>query len=105
MANFKKTSRYSSAILSKNRSGKNFIILRNQIKLVSSEGDTFLTITKEIQQRPDLVSHIAYGDSSYWWIIYEFNGIKDPFFSLKLNDILRIPTKENVLLAMSQLEG
>ena len=103
MANFKTTSRYSEAILTKNRSNQNFIILRKPIQLEPEEGDTFLTITQEFLQRPDLVSYAAYGNSDYWWVIYEFNGIRDPFFGLKLNDILRIPPIENVLLAISLL--
>ena len=69
MANFKQTSRYREAIVTKNRSNKNFIILRNTLKLDPGAGDTFLTITQELLHRPDLVSYAAYGNAEYWWVI------------------------------------
>lgn len=103
MANFKQTSRYRDAVVTKNRSNQNFIILRNPIKLEPGAGDTFITVTKELLQRPDLISYAAYGNPNYWWVIYEFNGIRDPIFGLKLNDILRIPPIEDVLQAISLL--
>ena len=104
MSNFKNTSRYSQPVVSKNRSNKTFIVPRSPIKIESGEGDTFLTITQELLIRPDLISQRAYGNSEYWWVIYEFNGIIDPLFDLKLNDVLRIPPIENVLIAISLLE-
>lgn len=104
MANFKSTSRYKRAVVTSNRSNKNFIILRRPIEITEDQGDTFITITQEILKRPDLISQVAYGNSEYWWVIYEFNNIRDPLFELKLNQILRIPAIERVLAAISALE-
>jgi nucleoid-associated protein YgaU len=104
MANFKPTSRYSTATVTANRSGKNFIILRNAITLDPDQGDTFVTVTQEIKNRPDLIAQTFYGNTEYWWVIYEFNGIRDPLFELKLGQILRIPAIERVLTAVSKLE-
>jgi hypothetical protein len=104
MANFKKTSRYKRAVVTSNRSGQNFIILRNPISLEPDQGDTFFTVTQEVQKRPDLISQTFYGNPDYWWVIYEFNQIRDPLFELKIGQILRIPALERVLAAIEQLE-
>ena len=104
MANFKRTSRYKKAIVTTNRVGQEFIILRKPIELEPSENDTFFEVTQEVLKRPDLVAQTFYGNTDYWWVIYEFNGIKDPLFELKMGQILRIPALERVLTAIEQLE-
>lgn len=104
MANFKNTSRYKRAIVTTNRSNKGFILLRKPLNLSPDQGDTFFTVTQEVIKRPDLISHTFYGNADYWWAIYEFNGIRDPLFELKLGQILRIPDLNRVLRAISELE-
>lgn len=104
MANFKRTSRYKRAIVTTNRSNQNFIILRKPLVLEQADGDTFFEVTQEVLKRPDLVAQTFYGNTEYWWVIYEFNGIKDPLFELKMGQILRIPALERVLVAIEQLE-
>lgn len=39
--------------------------------------DKFYEITKDVEFRPDLVSHYMYGVPDYWWRIMEVNGMKD----------------------------
>jgi len=57
----------------------------------ASETDTFLTVTKPFEFRPDLVSYRVYGTADYWWKILQFNQINDIFgFKAGLN--IRIPT-------------
>lgn len=104
MANFKRLSRYTGGILEKNRSGKEFLVLRLPLNLEPSDGDVFVEITQDLIQRPDLIAHKAYGNASLWWVIYEFNGIRDPLFELKMGQIIRIPELERVLKAIEELE-
>ena len=104
MANFRGTSRYSKAIVTTNRDNKAFILLRRPLKLDSDQGDTFFEVTQEVIQRPDLIAQTFYGNVEYWWAIYEFNGIRDPLFELKLGQILRIPDLGRLLQALSKLE-
>lgn len=104
MANFKKNTRYTGGKVSKNRSGQDFLILRRQLQLEKSDGDVFVTITGEDVKRPDLVAQKAYGDPSLWWAIYEFNGIRDPLFDLKVGSQIRIPEIERVLAAIDKLK-
>lgn len=104
MANFKKLSRYTGATVTKNRSGKDFLILRRPLQLEPGDGDIYVTITQELEHRPDLVSFKAYGIPDLWWAIYEFNGIRDPLFNLRQGMILRIPELERVLSAIEALE-
>lgn len=105
MANFKDLTRYTGALVAKDRSGEDFLILRRQLGLEPEEGDTFITITQDIEKRPDLMSSRVYGTPDLWWVIYEFNGIRDPFFELKQGTSLRIPALERVLDAISELEN
>lgn len=104
MANFKRNSRYTGGTVTKNRSGQDFLILRRPLQLEPADGDVFVTVTKEDEKRPDLVSQKSYGRPDLWWAIYEFNGIRDPFFELRAGMQLRIPEIERVLLAIQDLE-
>jgi len=103
MANFKSTSRYGRGVAAKTRDNKNFLVLRRPIEIKEDASDIFITVTQEYAQRPDLVSFSVYGTVEYWWVIYEFNNIKDPLFGLKRGQILRIPAIERVLAAIEQL--
>lgn len=104
MANFRKYSRYSNGLITTNRNNKNFIILRRPLNLTQSEDDTFIVITQEYEKRPELLSSKAYGIPDLWWAIYEYNGIMDPLFDLKANQVLRIPSLNRVLAAINNIE-
>lgn len=103
MANFKKNTRYTNGQLAKNRSGQQFIVLRKPLILDEDEGDVFVTIGKDLQYRPDLISNKAYGTPDLWWAIFEFNGISDPLFGLRIGQILRIPELNRLLRAIELL--
>lgn len=103
MANFKSTSRYGRGIAAKTRDNKNFLVLRRPIEIKEDASDVFITVTQEFEKRPDLLSQNVYGTTEYWWVIYEFNNIKDPLFGLKSGQVLRIPAIERVLAAIEQL--
>lgn len=105
MANFKLYSRYFNGTVATNRSGQNFLLLRQPLNLGTNSRDTFVTITKEIENRPDILASQLYGNPDLWWVIYEFNGISDPFFELKAGQILRIPELERVLSSIRSLES
>lgn len=103
MANFKPQSRYTNGLVTKNRSGKDFLILRRPLNLAEDDGDVFVMVTQELEKRPDLVAAKAWDNPELWWVIYEFNGIRDPFFDLKAGMLLRIPQLDRVLLAIESL--
>jgi hypothetical protein len=103
MARFKENSRYTGGIVSKNRSNKQFLVLRQPLNLQPDDGDIFVTVTKELVNRPDLVSTKTYAIPDLWWVIYEFNNINDPLFGLNTGQILRLPQLERVLTAISNL--
>ena len=58
---------------------------------VTSETDSFLTITKAFEFRPDLVSYKVYSTPDYWWKILEFNGMMD-IFDFKNGKNIRLPS-------------
>jgi hypothetical protein len=49
------------------------------------------TIPKEVENRPDLLSFLAYGTSGYWWLLILFNGILDPYTELTADKEIKIP--------------
>ena len=103
MARFKRLSRYTGGIVTKNRSEEDFLILRNLLNLPEDEGDIFVEVTQDLLKRPDLVATKAYNVPELWWAIYEFNGIRDPLFELTLGQVLRIPEIDRLEAAIEQL--
>lgn len=103
MANFKRFSRYTGGTVAANRSNQNFLVLRRPLGLEPDSTDTVVIVTQELEKRPDLVSFKAYGSPDLWWVIYEFNMIRDPFFELLQGQILRIPSIERVMEAIDNL--
>lgn len=104
MANFKRNSRYSKGLVATNRSNKPFLVLRRPLALEPSEDDTFIVVTQEYTKRPELLSSKVYGTPELWWVIYEFNGIMDPLFDLKIDQVLRIPSLDRVVQAIQNIE-
>mgnify|MGYP005826865615 CR=1 FL=1 len=43
------------------------------------------------EHRPDLISSVYYGTSTFWWMILLFNNITDPFEGLNTGDRILIP--------------
>ena len=105
MANFKDFTRYTGGIASRTRSGKSFLVLRPPLNLEDDEGDTVLRVPTNLIRRPDLLSAQVYGTPHLWWVIYEFNGIKDPLFEITTGTILKIPELSRVLEAIQSLEN
>lgn len=103
MANFKSLTRYTNGQIAENRNGEDFLVLRNPLELEPSDDDIYVTITNTYINRPDLISYTAYGDRRLWWVVLEFNNIKDPFFDLNLGQIIRLPSKPRVLEAIQNL--
>jgi hypothetical protein len=105
MANFKRLSRYTGGTVTKNRSLQDFLILRKPLNLKEGEGDIFVEITQDLEQRPDLIAQKAYEDPNLWWVVFEFNEIRDPLFDLVAGQLIRLPALDRVLEAVEELEG
>ena len=103
MANFKTNTRYTNGIVVKNRSGKDFLVLRKNLFLQEASSDTLTIVTQEYINRPDLLSSKVYGTPDLWWAIYEFNNIRDPLFDLKVGQIVRIPNINRLLQAIANI--
>jgi len=103
MARFKTFSRYTNGKQTKNRNSEDFLVLRNSLDLEEGEDDIFVEVNEELVGRPDLIAFKAYENSDLWWVIYEFNNIRDPFFDLGLGDIIRLPSKERLINAINKL--
>lgn len=103
MANFKKLARYTNGIITKTRSEIDFLVLRNALILDPADGDIFVEITADLAKRPDLISNKAYSTPDLWWVIYDFNNVRDPLFGVKPGQIFRIPEINRVLDAIKKL--
>ena len=103
MANFKEFTRYTNGVADKNRSGQDFLVLRKPLNLEPQESDTFVTVSQELLNRPDMISYDVYGTVDLWWVIFEFNKINDPLFDLKLGQQIRIPDKDRVIEAINKI--
>lgn len=103
MANFKRNTRYTNGLTSKNRSGVNFLLLRKLLNLTTDPGDTTVAVKQEDILRPDLISQKSYDVPDLWWVIFEYNNIQDPMFELREGQILKIPAIERVLQAIQNL--
>jgi len=103
MANFKTNTRYTNGSVAKNRTGKDFLVLRRSLFLKEASTDTLVVVTQEYLHRPDLLSSKVYGTPDLWWAIYEFNNIRDPLFDIKLGQILRIPDINRLLKAIADI--
>jgi len=59
---------------------------------VNDANDTVWMIDHDkFVNRPDAIAHKFYGNSKYWWLIAEKNGISDPFTEFYKGRKLRIP--------------
>jgi hypothetical protein len=104
MARFLQGSRYTNGVVSTNRDGNQFLILRNILSLAPSENDSFVTVTNEMISRPDILSYVAYQRPDLWWAILDVNGIKN-VFSLQVNQKLRVPQLSDILSAINTLNN
>lgn len=103
MANFKPLNRYTNGIVTFTRNNEQFLVLRESLQLEQDNTDVFVTINQDLIRRPDLISFKAYGNPDLWWVIYEYNQIRDPIFDLRIGQIIRIPSIDRVTAAISKL--
>lgn len=52
---------------------------------------SYYRVAEEDLMRPDLISHKAYGDVSFWWVICVVNNIQNPLLDLSVGQQLQIP--------------
>ena len=68
---------------------------RHYFKELDLKSYTTFEVTLGFENRIDLVAYECYGNCSLWWVIAEYNEIKDPFF-LPLGTKLIIPSRESL---------
>jgi len=103
MARFLSDSRYTNGVVSVNRNGQQFLVVRNLLVLNPAPTDSFITVTNEMINRPDIISYIAYQRPDLWWAICDINTIKNPYTDIKVNQRLRIPELNLLLAAINNL--
>lgn len=47
-------------------------------------------IPKMFENRPDLIANTLYGSEDYWWLVYWFNGMVDPFQNLTVGTVILV---------------
>jgi len=96
-ANPLNTSRYKKGVVVYNHRGRNITSsvgsqsFDRYIKSVS-EGEYALgRVPVGYEGRPDLITHLFFGDTDSWWKIMVINNFNDPFESLKTGNQLLLP--------------
>lgn len=71
------------------------------------ESDIIYTVQKSSEGRLDNIAKTFLNDSSYWWVIAQYNAILDPFTEITEGRILRIPTPARLqsMLGAGRLGG
>ena len=90
---YERVSRYSVFPYYYNRLDEKYVYglsshLSKDIKYVAhkvQDGDTL-----------DTLALYYYNNPTYYWIIADFNNIQDPYKSLTIGDVLKIPTFSNI---------
>ena len=89
---FQNLSRYSTTKrIIDDKNNVSYFETINKQQIPESESDTFITVTKETENRLDLISLNSYGNPLFWWIIAIANNIDDPF-DIPIGSVLRIPS-------------
>jgi hypothetical protein len=67
--------------------------------------DAEYVIETQYKHRPDLLSYDLYGTPAYWWVFMQRNRsvIYDPIYDFVPGLAIRLPRKEGLLSALSQL--
>ena len=47
-------------------------------------------IPKAFENRADLIANTLYGSEDYWWLVFWFNGMVDPFQNLTVGTIILV---------------
>lgn len=71
------------------------------------ESDIIYVVEKSAEGRLDNIAKTFLDDSSYWWVIAQYNAILDPFTEIAEGRILRIPTPARLqsMLSAGRLGG
>lgn len=65
---------------------------------------TAYTVTSKDLGRPDLIAYLTYSDVRLWWAVCYYNGIRDPLNDMYVGQVLRLPTKAALQVALQQGE-
>ena len=57
---------------------------------------SYINLTRQHLQRPDLLSYSVYGDQQFWWIISKFNHIDDWWNDVEIGASIAIPNMADI---------
>lgn len=61
-----------------------------------SKDSTFILHKVKPRETLDSIALDSYGNSTFFWVIADFNNIRDPFKPLTEGDVLKIPTLADI---------
>jgi len=73
---------------------------RVDLSIAELDDDVWTIDHAKYTNRPDAISYKFYGNSKFWWIIAERNGITDPFTGFYFGRKLKIPSMNSVRKAL-----
>ena len=69
-----------------------FDFLSSNLTFLDMDDSKTFRIPRFAEGRPDLISHLVYESTDYWWLILYHNDIIDPIEELTANRLLDIPS-------------
>jgi hypothetical protein len=86
MVDLRVDSRYLLTNILTDENGKEYFDVWESINIKSQNDDRVLSISEIDLGRFDRVTNNLYSNSSYWWVIFHFNDIDDPFSEIDFSD-------------------
>jgi len=90
-------SKLDGIIYKDNSSGRYFQNVDMGLKIPKNElkDSSWITITEQLQYRPDKIAYMTYGNEWLYWIILQHNNITNPF-DLEIGKVIEIPSLSTV---------
>jgi len=79
-------------------------IIKNPDVPLKTDQYTNYTVAMGDIGRMDLLAHKFYGDSTLWWVIAYYSGVKNPLTDMYVGQVLVIPSSELVGNMVSGVE-
>jgi len=97
MKDYSNISRYGLGVVTINHRGKNITtsVGTNMDNIIQNLETSYNYDIGKIpimhKHRPDLISDTFYDTPKYWWLMMQFNNVKDPFEGFNAGDPILIP--------------
>jgi hypothetical protein len=88
----RRSNRYRTCkLLTDTDTGEKILSSRDVVAIPPNVEDTLHTLRSHEVGRLDILAQLYYNNSLLWWVIAQANDIRDPFMTIPVGTVLRIP--------------